>query len=1013
MKWIPPACVVALFVLFFGPVFWNGEVLAFRDTAHYYYPLFHFVLDQWREGRVPLWNPYDGLGTPLAADPTSFALYPGLLLVAIGRTVGQGINFFILSHLGLAAWGAYRLARTWGAGQAGAALAAISYAFGGVVLFQYSNLVYLVGASWLPVGVWAWDQAVRQPRPAHTAMAGLSLAAVILGGDFQTAYHLVLLWILYLVIFRKKRAGADWGDGSLLSTAPGNPAELALRPAARPDHPLGPLVYSFTSPYLTFACALLIGLGTSCCLWLPATELGFLSDRQITDQPRSVYEWLWWQINPPKVNGTTTSVRRSYHALLGQTLPGTHHAAAFEFSVAPTRWAELIWPNFSGRLFPHNHRWLLALKGEDRIWTPSLYQGFLIFVLALLAFRLRPGTRPVEAFLTWTAAISLLASLGRYGLGALAEFVISLSSPPQTGELPIGPGFGGIYWLATVLLPGYVSFRYPAKWLPLMSLAISQLAARAFTERPTRNSRALALVAGLLGVASTSLFALVYFWQEPILQAVRQGSPDPAFGPLVPTGVVNDLLWAFGQVAILGLSISVLRGCGLRIFCLGIVVLTAVDISLANRWLVQAIPEGELAARPAIEKLLKGPAQPTQELNASSATLLPFPRIYRSGDEIAPEWQKFSSPRRLVEMSAWQRDSLFSKFHLLIPAGSLSPGSACRPADWQFALWVAQKPPRAEPAGPSPKQSGDRNQEEPVSADNTAPANSQHPGSRVVPPGTTHALVGQGAPVRKMVPIVGPEAIAVASGLTLWRVLEPPALAWFPQEVLVIPELSSRNPPDIWQRTAEVLFPDGQPREFSLSSVLEVDSEVFALVSQLEEWRATTGAEIAQGSSAQAGQSGPAGNLLRRLRQQINEWYTAIRNYFIPAEKKPTRRGELRITNNLSEQLRCRLLRFEPGEVWLQVQCPQGGLLAVAQQYFPGWQANLEPVGGTGPVLSPSIWRMNRVMQAVLIPPGEWLLRLRYTPWTFWAGVAVSLVSFALLTIWLAARAASLAKSPP
>ena len=38
-----------------------------------------------------------------------------------------------------------------------AGLCAVSYAFGGNVLFQYCNVVFLVGAAWLPAALLASD----------------------------------------------------------------------------------------------------------------------------------------------------------------------------------------------------------------------------------------------------------------------------------------------------------------------------------------------------------------------------------------------------------------------------------------------------------------------------------------------------------------------------------------------------------------------------------------------------------------------------------------------------------------------------------------------------------------------------------------------------------------------------------------------------------------------------------------------------------------------------------------
>ena len=54
--------------------------------------------------------------------------------------------------------------RGWGTTWFGSALASLAYAFGAPILFQYCNVIYLVGAAWLPLGVHAVDRWVRRGR---------------------------------------------------------------------------------------------------------------------------------------------------------------------------------------------------------------------------------------------------------------------------------------------------------------------------------------------------------------------------------------------------------------------------------------------------------------------------------------------------------------------------------------------------------------------------------------------------------------------------------------------------------------------------------------------------------------------------------------------------------------------------------------------------------------------------------------------------------------------------------
>ena len=50
----------------------------------------------------------------------------------------------------------------------------------------------------------------------------------------------------------------------------------------------------------------------------------------------------------------------------------------------------------------------------------------------------------------------------------------------------VGDEVGGLYWLMTVVLPGYVYFRYPAKLLVIAALGLSMLAARGWDDALSR-----------------------------------------------------------------------------------------------------------------------------------------------------------------------------------------------------------------------------------------------------------------------------------------------------------------------------------------------------------------------------------------------------------------------------------------------------------------------------------------------------------------------------------------------
>ena len=145
-------CALAVLLFVYRAVLFQGEQFGFRDGAHFYYPLYSRIQQEWQAGRWPLWDPWQNGGQPLLGNPMSAVLYPGKLIYAL-VPYAWGARLYVIGHTALAFAGMVALARSLGVSTVGAGIAGLSYAFGGPVLFQYCNVIYLVGAAWLPWGL--------------------------------------------------------------------------------------------------------------------------------------------------------------------------------------------------------------------------------------------------------------------------------------------------------------------------------------------------------------------------------------------------------------------------------------------------------------------------------------------------------------------------------------------------------------------------------------------------------------------------------------------------------------------------------------------------------------------------------------------------------------------------------------------------------------------------------------------------------------------------------------------
>jgi hypothetical protein len=177
---------VPLLAVFADALFRDGQ-FAFRDAGQFYYPLLRRVQQEWEAGRWPLWAPEASAGTPLLGNPTAAVLYPGKLVFFL-LPHAWAVRAYVIGHVAVAFVAMWTLMRGWRVSATGSVLAALAYAFGVPVLSQTSNVIFLVGAAWAPLGFLAADRWVRCRRRGSVPGLTLVLALQVLGGDPEAAY---------------------------------------------------------------------------------------------------------------------------------------------------------------------------------------------------------------------------------------------------------------------------------------------------------------------------------------------------------------------------------------------------------------------------------------------------------------------------------------------------------------------------------------------------------------------------------------------------------------------------------------------------------------------------------------------------------------------------------------------------------------------------------------------------------------------------------------------------------
>jgi hypothetical protein len=766
----------------FGPALVTDRSFAFRDAAHFYYPLFEWCAREWGAGRIPLWNPQENAGIPVLADTSSSVFYPGKLVFALPLDFSLRYKLYVVGHVLLAAVGSYWLARSWRASRHAAAIAATSYACGGGVVFQYSNVVFLVGSAWLPIAGVAMDGMLRERSWRAVALLGAALAMMILGGDPQMALNTLLIACLYAVV---------------LTLAKQEPAESS--PAALGEQI--PRWRALAGGVLLVGAAAIAGFLLSAVQVLPSWEATKYSERAAFNRPRNIYEVahvLRQPADSPQPFGETRrqSITRG---IFGEPEPQSHHDLAYDFSIGPWRLAEYFWPNIGGRMFPTNRRWLSLVPAEGRTWTPTLYLGLLPILVALSCFRVRGGSSR-QRWLSWLVLIFTLGTFGWYGLGWLArEMYATSGGDPE--KLGIGSPVGGVYWLMVTFLPSYAYFRYPAKLLPLVSLGLSQLAAigwdRAFAERRPR----LELVLKWLGVLS-GVVAFV-FWCGGSWFLIKSNRIDPSLGPFDSGGAYRDILGALVHTALVSLAgYWLLRRAWEQPakqsqWQTAALLLTAAELAVANYWLVPTAPASLWRTESPIAATIE--AADTADSEAAAA---PPPRVLRGSMTVwrPPSFARSGSLDRITQLDQWEHDTLFPKYQLASDVALVESYGSIKLMDYESLLFVARQLGRTQP---------DKSTLQTPTA------------LRLL--GTEYLLLPESSRPPFAEPIAPPPELANwPENTTLWRMKRTLPRAWIVRSPESLPPLQfPLRVEAVDERTRRVLFPGPTFRDFRVTAVVE------------------------------------------------------------------------------------------------------------------------------------------------------------------------------------------------
>jgi hypothetical protein len=214
---VPAAVLLALPLILYAPFLFGGKVLYWGVYLLQFYPWRQLAVEQIRAGHWPLWNPYLGAGTPLAANLQTAAFYPPNVLLLL-MPVERAFGWELVLHVALAGLFAYYLGRTLGLSRFGALIVGLAYGGGGYIISRWVFPSMVYAAAWLPLMLALTERLIshrsfKSQSPGSKAAArirywmldiallALIIALQLLAGHAQTSFYSAVI-VAAFALFR-------------------------------------------------------------------------------------------------------------------------------------------------------------------------------------------------------------------------------------------------------------------------------------------------------------------------------------------------------------------------------------------------------------------------------------------------------------------------------------------------------------------------------------------------------------------------------------------------------------------------------------------------------------------------------------------------------------------------------------------------------------------------------------------------------------------------------------------
>jgi len=179
---------------FWGPIKNN----AMPDVHTQIYPWKKFTIETFKNGQIPLWNPYSFSGNPHLANFQSAVLSPFNLLFLLFPFIDAWSMLVLLQPL-LAGLFMYLFVREIGATRVGSAISSIAFMFCGFIVVWMAYGTLSLAISILPLALLEIDKFYNTKQIRYLILLSLSIPLSFFSGHFQMSIYFLGALIAFII----------------------------------------------------------------------------------------------------------------------------------------------------------------------------------------------------------------------------------------------------------------------------------------------------------------------------------------------------------------------------------------------------------------------------------------------------------------------------------------------------------------------------------------------------------------------------------------------------------------------------------------------------------------------------------------------------------------------------------------------------------------------------------------------------------------------------------------------